>query len=419
MCEISVIIPTHNRRDLLASVLAAISRQDYPLDRIEVIVVADACQDGTEKMVKELASSTSFNLKVLSHEARSAAATRNLGAGHACGELLIFLDDDILVNPGFIRAHADGRHPRRVVLGYSKPVLPNKPTLWGYNARLWWEDAFRAMRTPGYRFTYRDFFSGNVSMANELFRESGGFDISISGRLEDYELGFRLIKSGAQFHFEPRALGYHQEGTNQRLWLRRVRQEGVADVYIASRHPELRNSIFSSGFDTLDNWGRIRKGVLSLAFNHKQLGEILARLVMWFGEMCETLRLRGPWFHLNGALREFSYWRGVAEKIGGRDSLAAWLQEAPSPNPVAPDAPSLDLSVLPMEGDLSQILESADVKGLRVNWKGISVFTIPPNSGSESLREEHLWKFLWDNCQKEFLPALAMDWALRSDRGFS
>lgn len=415
--KVSVVIPTHNRRDLLLKVLDGMNRQDYPRDQMEVIVVADDCRDGTEEAVKEFAVTASIDLKVFRHSARSAAATRNLGAAQAVGEMLIFLDDDILVTPGFVRAHVEAVRPRRVVIGYSKPVLPDKPTLWGYNARLWWEDEFRRMATPGYRFTYRDLFSGNFSLPADIFWEVGGFDVSITGRLEDYELGYRLIKLGVEFHFEPKALGYHQEGSHQRLWLSRVRQEGVADVQISNRHPELRAAIFPSALAAPDEWRRARKFLRTLAFGRSRFGGVLASLMTWMADGCERLRLRGPWFHLNGALREYWYWRGVAEAIGSRNVLAAWLQEASLPQPVASDAPLLDLSNLPPRDKLSLILETADEKGLRLFWKGMPLFTIPPVPGVEPLRLEHLWRMLWDICEREIVPALALDWVLQAEGG--
>lgn len=417
--EVSVVIPTHNRRDLLLKVLAALNRQDHPCNSMEVIVVADDCQDGSAEAVEGFAKEASYKLKVCSHAARSAAISRNLGARLASGELLIFLDDDILAIPGFIRAHVAARRSWRVVIGYSKPVLPEKPTFWGYNARLWWEDAFRLMGSRGYRFSYRDLFSGNLSLPANVFWEAGGFDESIKGRLEDYELGYRLIELGVEFHFEPEALGYHQERSSQRLWLSRVRQEGTADAQIAERHPELRGSIFSSAIDTPDQWGRMRNFFRSLAFHHKRFGGVLSRMMTLMADGCEHLRLRGPWFHLNGALREYWYWRGVAEALGNWEAFTAWIQEASLPRPVASDAPVLDLFDLPPESELSLLFEAAEEKGLRLLWKGISLFTVPPCPGAEPLRLAHLWKMLWDICDREFVPVVGMDWAMQAEGGFS
>jgi GT2 family glycosyltransferase len=96
------------------------------------------------------------------------------------------------------------------------------------------------MARPGHRFSYRDFFSGNVSLPAALFRRVGGFDEAIKVRLEDYELGIRLLKAGARFIFSPEATGDHHENSDLELWLERVRKEGIATVQITRAHPELR-----------------------------------------------------------------------------------------------------------------------------------------------------------------------------------
>jgi glycosyltransferase involved in cell wall biosynthesis len=130
MPTLSVIIPTHNRSAQLLENLSALSRQSWSVSEFEVLVVADACQDDTVERANAYAAQAPYRLRVLSHEARSRAATRNLGAAHAQSQLLLFLDDDVVAQPGLVAAHvrAQGQGPDRVVLGYSKPVLPDDPT---------------------------------------------------------------------------------------------------------------------------------------------------------------------------------------------------------------------------------------------------------------------------------------------------
>ncbi len=220
------------------------------------MVAADSCQDDTEEVVKTFANHAPFNVQYVSHGAKSAAATRNLGASVAQGEILLFIDDDILPHADLVKAHMDARQPDDVVIGYSKPVLPENPSWWQLNARLWWEDAFRQMRQPEHRFSYRDLFSGNVSIPAPAFQQVGGFNAALGGRHEDYELGVRLLKAGAKFCHVAEALGYHHDTTDLTAWVQRLRQEGVADVQICQHHPELRNIIFA---DFTDTYGQRRQ----------------------------------------------------------------------------------------------------------------------------------------------------------------
>jgi GT2 family glycosyltransferase len=401
---LSIIVPTHNRRAMLAKRLAALGRQSWPTTEFETLVVADACHDDSEEMVTAYCAQAPYRLRLLSHDARSAAATRNLGAAHAQGRVFLFLDDDIFAQPGLVQAHLEAQHEDGVVLGYSKPVLPPEPTWWQYGVRRWWEDTFRAMGQSGRRFTYRDFFSGNVSMPAALFQRVGGFDSSLTGRREDYELGIRLLKAGARFRFAPGAVGHHHDIPDLDEWLRRLRQEGIGDIQIGQRHPELRTCLF--GFsEPGEPW---RRAMRKLAFAHPQLGDRLERLLLRQATLYERLRLRGHWQDVVWRLREYNYWRGVATTIGGQRALAAWLQEAPMPPAVASNAPVVDMADLPPADALHGMLEQATSRGLRLELGGAEVLTIPPQPGAEPLREQHLHSALRELTEEQFVPAVVL-----------
>src|SRR5579859_3268611 len=101
---ISVVIPTYNRRDSLLRTLAALERQAYPFDRFEVIVVSDGATDGTGDAVRAL--STSYRLRCLEQVNSGPSVARNHGARAACGEVVVYLDDDVEPLPRFLERHA-------------------------------------------------------------------------------------------------------------------------------------------------------------------------------------------------------------------------------------------------------------------------------------------------------------------------
>jgi len=416
---LSVIIPTHNRSQMVARHLRAFSWQTQPAEDFEVLVVADSCEDDTAAVVAAICPQLPFHVQFLSHSARSASATRNLGTAHAQGQIYLFLDDDVLAEPGLIAAHLRAGGENRVVLGYSKPVFPEKPSLWQYNARLWWEDAFRAMRMPGYRFSYRDFFSGNVSMPAALFHQVGGFDTTIRVRLEDYELGLRLLKAGAEFCFAPQAVGHHFDNTDLHIWLQRVYKEGIADIQIGQRHPELRNILFADFEDVRGDWGRLKRLIRRVAFSWAHKRDRVTSIGVRLAKGCERLRLRGPWLHLIGALREYNYWRGVAWRIGGRAELASWMQAAPFSPSVMRDAPLIDLDRPESIEERQVKLDLAQESGLRIAFQGMELFSIPPAPGFEPLRYDHLLAILQQEAERKFIPALACRLIQRKELDFS
>ena len=404
---LSIIIPTHNRAAMLRQHLAALAIQSWPLETIEVIVVADSCVDQTEAAVTSLATETLFSLRLISHQARSAAASRQAGAEAARGEVLIFLDDDIAVDHDFIRAHMEAQQPNRVVLGYSRPVLPARPSRWQVDAYRWWEDSFRAFARPGHRFTYRDFFSGNASLPSELFWRVGGFDLSFSGRLEDYELGMRLIKAGANLHFAPLAIGDHHDQTDLPQWLRRLRQEGIADVQIAQRHPELRSYIFDLRYRP----SLVVRLLRLSAFFAPKRGASLEQMILQALAICERFGLRYRWKQLLGALRDYNYYRGVAGELGSRDNYKRWLGQAPSRQRMASEVPMIDLNNLPAGHELAELLAQATAKGVTVMVGETEVFALPPEPGAEPLQIEHLRLALREATRHAFIPGLTLSMA--------
>ena len=413
--DLSIVIPTHNRRPLLGEVLKSLARQSCAHDRFEVIVVADACEDDTESMVAALAESLPYTLHVLSHNERSAALTRNRGVREARSDHLLFLDDDIVAGRDLVAAHMDLRDEMRVVLGYSKPVLPVTSSWWQQNARIWWEDRYGEMRTPGYRFGYRDFFSGNVSLSTNLFERVGGFDPAVGQRLEDYELGYRLLKNRAQFVHQPSALGFHHDCSDQQVWLRRVGHEGNADVQMSRRHNELASQLLSNPYEGSN---RTRLLVQKLVFNPTGLAGAVKRTAFWLAQICENLRLRGAYWHVNAGLRELYYWSGVAEASGGVHGLRKMLQEAPVSPALDLRAPELDLAKLPDEEAISGILDEADRFGLRLAYDGNEIITLAPVPGYESLNIGHIERMFQVYLSRNFLPELSLNYLLEEAREF-
>ena len=87
---VTVVIPTHNRSDLLPRAIRSVLGQTYK--NLECIVVDDASNDGTEQVVREFEDN---RLIYLRHETSlHASAARNSGIKKARGEFLAFLDDD-------------------------------------------------------------------------------------------------------------------------------------------------------------------------------------------------------------------------------------------------------------------------------------------------------------------------------------
>lgn len=90
---ISVVIPSYNSRDYLARAIESVLAQDYPRERLELVIVDDGSTDDTMQVAEAWAERDSRVLAMRQPNAGPAAA-RNRGIGAAGGELIAFLDCD-------------------------------------------------------------------------------------------------------------------------------------------------------------------------------------------------------------------------------------------------------------------------------------------------------------------------------------
>src|SRR5688500_4751206 len=208
---VSIIVPTYERCEGLRRLLGALAAQSCALDLFEVLVVDDGSTDGTRDMLAGLA--LPYRLHVLAQPNQGPGAARNRGVGHANGELVLFLDDDMVPLPGLVEAHvlahrADGAAAPRVAIGPMLPAPDWKMAPWAQ----WEADLLQAqyadLAAGAYACGPRQFYTANASLRRARFVEAGGFDVRYR-RAEDVELAYRLRDRGAHFAFLPDAAALH------------------------------------------------------------------------------------------------------------------------------------------------------------------------------------------------------------------
>jgi glycosyltransferase involved in cell wall biosynthesis len=234
--ELSVVVPTYRREEALRRCLRALAAQDVAPGSFEVIVV----DDDPESTAAAPAIDYPFALRRIRNDGAGAAAARNRGAAASNAPLLLFLDDDVVADPGLIGSHLawHREHGERAVLVGPYRPRPARRNLAAIAARLWWQDLFSLLESAR-ELTFIGALTANVSLARELFDASGGFSERYSRqRREDWEWGLRLRRAGIPIRFEPRASARHEFtlGTAQRL--RDARREGVGDTLVVADFPE-------------------------------------------------------------------------------------------------------------------------------------------------------------------------------------
>lgn len=409
---ISIVIPSHNRSKSLKRLLDKLSRQNFHLPSMEVIVVADGCKDDTVSILKQYKAL--FSLQYIELPGEGPAIARNKGAGLATGKILLFLDDDIDPSENLVAAHvAAHENEHIVVIGYL-PFAGKKNDFFSLDLRLWWEQKFQQMSKPGYRYSYEDLLSGNVSLSLDLFRKVQGFDIELRCR-EDYELGIRLIKSGAEFIFSKEAWGYHcDEITDMNRSLKRKRQEGKADVQFWHLHPDMTTSLQDAYLK--DQYTFLRSKAVFFVINFPWLTDIIAWAIEKLMKPLETLRLRDLWNRFNYKLHIYWYLRGLLDELHTRKNLNEYLRYKPG-NKTNKEVLEIDLEKGFTAAE--QLLDQVNPYSVRLTFGEQVIGVIPYKPGMEKLKGAHLRYILANELSSDFLKTIALQSLMKNVEGSS
>ena len=97
---VSIVIPTHNRKNKLVKLINSIKNSNYPQEKIEVIVIDDASTDNTREVVNEL-----FPDIILLHNSieKLPSTCRNLGIKNSSADYLLLVDDDNILDENTLK----------------------------------------------------------------------------------------------------------------------------------------------------------------------------------------------------------------------------------------------------------------------------------------------------------------------------
>jgi len=203
--EFSVIIPTRNRPQQLRSALEAIAQTDFPLDALEVIVVADGEGQGLEAVVAEIESPIAT--RVVEQSQAGPAAARNAGAACSRGRYLAFMDDDCLPTPGWLSAlkEALDASPEALVGGRTINVINGNRC--SEASQLIQEIVYSHYNGQPDRASF--LASNNMALGAADFASLGGFDPSFWFASEDREFCDRWLWDDRPMHYVANAVVRH------------------------------------------------------------------------------------------------------------------------------------------------------------------------------------------------------------------
>jgi len=247
--RLSVLIPAHNEADYIGACLTALFASDsLPADTIvEVLVLANGCSDDTVARARAIAPPAGWHMTVLERSDGGKLAALNDGDAAACGDILVYLDADVVVEPDLLPQIADAlcRTPEPRYASGSPRVSPARSWVTRAYARVWQELPFLKADAPGF---------GLFAMSRAGRARWGDWPAIISD------------DTFARLHFAPQERiplsgCYHWpmvEGFRNLVRVRRRQDQGVAEI--SARYPALMAN---------DDTPRLtRAGLVRLALRH-------------------------------------------------------------------------------------------------------------------------------------------------------
>ena len=202
---ISVVIPTYNRLPILRKCLDALEKQylNNEIHNFEIVIVDDGSTDGTVDWLRNNIE-TYPHLKIFEQSHGGPAQGRNFGVEKSKGELIVFIDSDLIVDRYFLKNHLES------LLTAWKKLRSRKCFTYGsvINTSNFENPNSEPFKLQDLSWAY--FATGNVAIDKKVLEISGLFDTSFHlYGWEDLELGERLRNMGVKLIKCPKAIGYH------------------------------------------------------------------------------------------------------------------------------------------------------------------------------------------------------------------
>ncbi len=230
--EFSIVIPTHNRAELVARTVAAFLAQEGA--SFEVIVVDDGSTDDTALRLQCIADG---RLRLVQQANRGLAAARNVGFAQAQGRYVLFNDDDIIPEPGFLQAHLELHRRYAPVAAVSRTQIPDTlgqdPFTCFWRARA--ESGVRG-RADGALLGRGGYWFASLSVERARLPANPFAPFAGYG-WEEHELGLRLWAQGIHPRLAAKARATHEDRVNLEGMLHKFRSMGRMAWQFYQMHP--------------------------------------------------------------------------------------------------------------------------------------------------------------------------------------
>jgi succinoglycan biosynthesis protein ExoA len=234
----TIVIPTRNEGATIGRCLAAVAAQDYPHDRLEVLVLDGRSRDGTREAVSAAAAAADFPIRLLDNPPGTVPAALNRALELGGGSFLVRVDGHSEPEPSYVRRCVDGaREPgvglaggwveavgttavgRAIAAAFASPAAMGNAASW---------------QRPGQPTDVASVPCGAYRV--EALREIGGFDDEQRAN-QDYEANFRLRQAGWRVVLLPEVRFAYTTRSSLRRLARQFARYGFYRARTMIKHP--------------------------------------------------------------------------------------------------------------------------------------------------------------------------------------
>lgn len=234
--QVSLILPVLNGERTLKACLDSVFAQDFPLARLEVIVVDNGSSDRTKEIIN------AFPVKYVFLAKPSIPAARNAGIQAARGEIIAFTDCDCVLEENWLARIVEAFDAEKVgAVGGKILTFPSRNAVAQYIDRKKYKSQYGQQDSIDYFIPW--IATGNAAFRRSILEKLGGFDTAFT-RQSDVDLTTRIVLAGYEIKYCETAIIFHQERKSvSALWKWRYQQgKSVPKLFfkyrkITKRHP--------------------------------------------------------------------------------------------------------------------------------------------------------------------------------------
>ena len=218
---LTAIICTYNRAKYIGNLLESIAKNDLEKSKYEIVLVDNNCTDNTKEVCEAFVKThTDVNFRYVVEPEQGLSAARNKGIKEAKGDVIVYIDDDALVDTWYLSTIVDymAAHPEIDAVG--GPIIPlyedtqepkwmtrfTKELLCGYLYFGEEERPFPGDRYPG---------GGNAAYRAEVFEKVGLFNTALGRKgnglmgSEEKDIFDKMKAQGMRFMYLPKMILHH------------------------------------------------------------------------------------------------------------------------------------------------------------------------------------------------------------------